>query len=316
MRRHTTRRLSDLRCLFVGIILATGLAEAPAAFAEVKDLKYSIMVGKFENRSGFAGWVRLSGAWGAILTDKLNQTGRFIVVGEPGMREEAMKEQGFVGSGATAQGKLAPARGQMTPAQLLVKGVITDLQTNSSTGGGGLSVRGVGVRMRKESTEIHATLYIVDASTGSVVASKSVMGEAVARRRSLSLRRDGVNSDVSQADNDNIKTAMADALEKAVNWMASDVGSLPWRGSIVAIAGDQIYIDRGSREGVSTGMKMTVGESQIIRSPDTGEVLDEIVTERARVEIVRVKDKVSICKVVSGDPTILSEGMGVVPTSL
>ncbi|MCG8459936.1 MAG: hypothetical protein MI919_26950, partial [Holophagales bacterium] len=62
------------------------------------------------------------------------------------------------------------------------------------------------------------------------------------------------------------------------------------------------------------GMKMSVGESEVIRG-ENGEILDEIVEERAQIEIVRVKDKVSICKVISGDPTILAEGMGVVPST-
>lgn len=311
----STRSPSFSRSLLAGFALLAILVCAAPAAAQVSDLKYTIMVGKFENRSGWGGWLRLSGAWSTILTDQLNQTGRFIVVGEADMRNEALDEQALGASGLTAQGKITPQRGQLTPAQLLVKGVITDYQHSASKGGGGASFKGIGLRVNKETTEVHATLYVIDSSTGALVASKSVKGEATKKKRRLSLNRDGLNSDLSQDDNDNVKTAMTDAIQKAVEWMASDIGGFPWRGSIVAINGDQIYIDRGSREGVSTGMKMTVGESKIIRSPDTGEVLDEIVTERARVEIVRVKEKVSVCRVVSGDATILSEGMGVMPTT-
>ena len=92
------------------------------------NLRYSIMVSKFENRSGWSGQWNIAETWGAVLTDSLQQTGRFIVLGEKDMRHEAMAEQDFAESGRTAGGKKKPVTGQMTPAQLLVKGEITHFQ--------------------------------------------------------------------------------------------------------------------------------------------------------------------------------------------
>jgi hypothetical protein len=36
-----------------------------------------------------------------------------------------------------------------------------------------------------------------------------------------------------------------------------------------------VYINRGTREGVSVGQTFDVGKSEILRDPDTGEVLDQ-----------------------------------------
>ena len=53
-----------------------------------------------------------------MLTDSLQQSGHFIVLGEADMRDAAMKEQDFAASGRTAGGDKTPVKGNMTPAQL------------------------------------------------------------------------------------------------------------------------------------------------------------------------------------------------------
>ena len=60
---------------------------AGAAFADTASggLRYSITVSKFENKAGWSGQWDLGDAWGTVLTDLLNQTNRFIVLGEKDM---------------------------------------------------------------------------------------------------------------------------------------------------------------------------------------------------------------------------------------
>ena len=72
--------------------------------AQEGNLRYSIAVSKFENRSNWSGRWSLGDAWGAVLTDSLNQTGRFIVLGEKDMRGEALGEQDFAASDRAAGG--------------------------------------------------------------------------------------------------------------------------------------------------------------------------------------------------------------------
>ena len=52
---------------------------------------------------------------------------------------------------------------------------------------------------------------------------------------------------------------------------------------------------------MGTGDTFVVGEVDVIRDPDTGEVLDESMNEIARLQVQTVKEKLAICSVVSGN---------------
>jgi curli biogenesis system outer membrane secretion channel CsgG len=146
-------------------------------------LRYTVTVTKFENQSGWHGQWDLGHAWDTVLTDMLNQTGKFIVLGETDMRAAALDEQDFAASGRTAGGKKAPVTGQMTPAQLLVKGAITHVQGDTGGAGGGIRVKGFKIGGGGGKGEVNATIYIVESTTGQVLASKSVVGTH--KRKSL-----------------------------------------------------------------------------------------------------------------------------------
>lgn len=64
---------------------------------------------------------------------------------------------------------------------------------------------------------------------------------------------------------------------------------VPWQGTASRVVGNNIYINRGSREGVTVNHVFWVGADDIIRDPDTGEVLDETVNG----VVVTVKEKSS-----------------------
>src|SRR5690554_4483348 len=164
-------RLKASLFVLLGMTLAASAAQAEEASG---NLRYSVAVTKFENNSGWSGQWNLGDAWDTVLTDMLNQTGKFIVLGETDMRMAAMDEQDFAASGRTAGGKKTPATGQMTPAQILVKGAITHAQGDTGGGGGGIRVKGFRIGGGGGSGEVNATIYMIDSSTGQVLASKSV----------------------------------------------------------------------------------------------------------------------------------------------
>jgi len=296
----------------IGILAAITLIAAtlPAAGAE-GGLRYTITVTKFDNKAGWHGQWDIGDAWGTVMTDMLNQTGKFIVLGESDMRQEAMAEQDFAASGRTAGGSKAPATGQMTPAQLLVKGAITHVQDNTSGGGGGFSVGGVRVGGKGGKGEVNATIYIVDSTTGQVLASKSVVGESTKKGLSLGYSGSGWSGDVGGFKNDNVGKAVEAACAEAVEFLLAQLPSVPWTGTVVMVKGNQVYVNRGEREGVKVGQVFIIGDTEVIRDPDTGEVLDTSVTEVARLKAVQVKEKLSICEVTSGKAAQVRKGMGV-----
>ncbi|MDR3561507.1 MAG: CsgG/HfaB family protein [Negativicutes bacterium] len=278
--------------------------------ADSGGIRYSITVSKFENRSGFAGQWEIGDAWGLVLTDILNQSGRFIVLGEKDMRQEAMNEQDLASSGRTAQGGKAPVTGQMTPAQLLVKGAITHAQETGSSGGG-FSIGGVTLGGSNGKAEINVTMYIIDSTTGQVLASTSVVGKSTSSSTSIGYSGAGWSGDYNNFQKSNMGKAIQDAVAQGTQWMIAQLPKVPWRGEVVMNRDGNIYVNRGSREGVKTGQTFIVGQADIIRDPGTGEVLDEVINEIARLQVVTVREKLSICQVISGDPGAIAKGMAI-----
>ncbi len=274
-------------------------------------LRYTIAVTKFENRSNWSGQFALSDTFGAVLTDSLQNTGRFIVIAEADMRNAALGEQDFAASGRAAGGDKAPVKGNMTPAQLLVKGEITHFQDGTEGGGGGIGFAGIRVGGSSKTAEINAVIYIVDSTTGQVKASKKVVGTVKSSGLSVGLSRGGFNGDIGGFKKTNAGKAMEAAIDEAVAFCIEQLESLPWTGNVILVKGNQIYFNRGSREGVTTGQMFKVGSAEVLRDPGTGEVLDTSFTEKAQIRVDSVKEKVSICTLTSGSG--VEQGMAVSP---
>jgi curli biogenesis system outer membrane secretion channel CsgG len=274
------------------------------------NLRYSIMVSKFENRSNWSGQWNLSDTFGAVLTDSLQQTGKFIVIAEKDMRGEAMQEQDLGDSGRTAGGKKTPVKGQMTPAQLLVKGEITHFQASTTGGGGGLRIGGFRLGGGKDTAEINAVIYVVDSTTGQVVASKKVVGQADRTGLDVGFSDRDWGVDMGGFKKTNVGKAVEKAIDEAVAFISDQLEKIPWEGTVVMVKGGKVYINRGSREGVAPGDSFVVGKANQLRDPDTGELLDTSVEKAGTVVVEAVKEKVSIAKAVPGTSRI-QKGMTV-----
>jgi curli biogenesis system outer membrane secretion channel CsgG len=271
------------------------------ALAQQGGLRYTIQVTKFENKAGWSGQWSLGDGWGAVLTEKLQASGKFIVIAEADMRDAAMDEQDFAASGRTVSGSSkGPKVGQMTPAQLLVKGVITAFD-DGSKGSGGVSYKGIGLRTKGGKAMISGTVYVVDATTGQVTASEPFEAEVKSRGLSVSVSKNGFYGDVGGFQKTPAGKVMAEACDQVVKFLHSQTEAVRWSGKIVKGGVDSIIINRGTREGVKAGMVFRLGEMEEIRDPDTGELLDNDFFETSKIEVTRVKEKIAYCKLVSGD---------------
>jgi curli biogenesis system outer membrane secretion channel CsgG len=293
--------MKKIQWVLIGLgIFCFLLANTMPVWAADPKLRYSILVKKFENKSNWSGQWDLGDAWGAVLTDTLNQTGKFIVLGENDMREAAMEEQDFAASDRAAGGGKKVATGQMTPAQLIVKGDITHFAEDTAGGGGGLSFKGIRLGGKGSTSEINVVMYIVDSSTGQIMASKKCYGKISNTGLSVGLTHNEFDGDVSGFKKTNAGKAMEAAVDEGVQFMTEKISTIPWTASVVIVKGDKVYLNRGTREGVEKGMKFDVGQSETVRDPDTGEVLDENLDKVGSIQVESVKEKISICKVLSG----------------
>lgn len=294
----------------VTIMVFVSLVFASSAYAQGGNLRYSIMVSKFENRSNWSGQWNLSDTFGSVLTDSLQRTGRFIVIAEKDMRGEAMAEQDFAESGRTAGGKKAPVKGQMTPAQLLVKGEITHFQASTAGGGGGVRIGGFKIGGGTDTAEINVVIYVVDSTTGQVVASKEVVGQAERSALDIGFSDRNWGADIGGFKKTNVGKAVEKAIDQAVDFISMQLEKIPWEGTVVMTKDGMVYVNRGARDGVAPGQTFVIGRAQQIRDPDTGEVLDTSIEKAGTIVIESVKEKISIGRPVEGGEMI-EKGMTV-----
>ena len=292
------------------------VAQLPAAPGAAKsNLRYSITVSKFANEAGWSGQWDIGNGFTTIMTDALQTSGNFIVLGDAEMRSVAMAEQDLASSGRVASGKKAPATGNMTPAQLLVRGSITHVQDSTAGGEGGFSFKGISIGGGKDKAEVNITIYLVDSRTGQVKASTKVVGKSAKKGAKIGYSGSalgGLTGGGGGHVNDNVGKACEDAVAQGVAFLTSQLESIPWQASVALAKGDKIVLNRGSRDGVSVGMKFDVGETEEIVDEDTGEVIDSSMETVGSLEVSEVKEKVAYCKPLSGGDKI-AKGMSAFP---
>ena len=290
---------------------AAGVLGLAAAQAE-GNLRYSITVSKFPNEAGWSGQWDIGDGFTTIMTDALQQNGKFIVLGDSEMRQEAMAEQDLAASGRMAGGNKAPQVGRMTPAQLLVRGSITHVQDDTTGGSGGLSFKGISLGGSKGKAEVNITIYLVDSETGQVKASQKVVGQA--GRRGLGVGYSGsalggLGGNLEGFKKDNVGKACEDAVVQCVEFLEKQLESIPWEGSIMLAKEDKLVINRGTREGVAVGQKFQVGSTEELVDEDTGEVLDVEIKTLGTTEVTEAKEKIAYCTPLAG----AEKGMSVMP---
>jgi len=294
------------------LFLICGISQS---FAASGNLRYSITVSKFKNEASWHGKWSVGDGFATILTAALQDSKKFIVLGDKEMRNEAMAEQDFVASGRTAKGKKSAKTGRMTPAQLLVRGSVTHVQQSTSGGGGGFSFQGIRLGGSTDSAEVNITMYLVNTETGQVKASTKVVGKSDRSGLSLGYHGSGLGGLTGDMDGfmkDNVGKACEDAVAQGVEFLVAQLEDIPWEGTVAMVKPNKIIINRGSREGVSEGARFDVGEIDEIVDEDTGEVLDSEMTRIATIEVTKVKEKIAYCKIINGSG--IAKGMTIFPT--
>lgn len=300
--------------LVVGLTMSVMAEETVIKEAPKGALKYSIMVHKFKNEAGWRGRWNLGDGMNTAMTNILRKSGWFVVLGDAEMRDAAMKEQDFAASGRTAGGKKSAKMGRMTPAQLLLRGSITNVQETSAKKGG-LNFMGVSVGGSNGEAEINLTIYLVDSETGQVVASKDIIGKSGRGGYSLGYHGSalgGLTGGFGGEEKDNVQTAVEDACGQITQYLIGQLDTIAWEGTVLMVKGSKIIINRGERDGVSVGKTFNVGEVDELVDPDTGEVLDVDMSIVGAIEVTKVKEKVAYAKPVSGGGAI-AKGMTVMP---
>ncbi len=113
---------------------------------------------------------------------------------------------------------------------------------------GGIRVKGFKIGGGGGKGEVNATIYIVDSTTGQVVASKSVVGTHKRKALGVGYNAGGWGAAFGGNKKDNVGLAVQDACAAAVNFMIEQLPNYSWTGSVVMVKNGQgLHQPRDSR---------------------------------------------------------------------
>ena len=272
-----------------------------AKLPEYKGVKHSLGVTDFTNEASYRSRWQIGDNLRAMLESSLFESGRFIIV-ERGDLGAIAAEQDLQKSGRAAQSSRVAETGKLRSARYIATGNITEVSEDTSGEGGGIRIKGFKIGGSSAKAAVVLVVKLVDTTTGEVVASKRVRGEAGKSALRLSGYTSGLGGDFGAFAKTPLGEAAQDCIDAATVFIAESMEDFAVEGVVVAISGDQVIINLGTERGVSEGLSFFVWkDGEVLMDPDTGAVLDRLEGEvTAKIEITRVREKVSYCKVVDG----------------
>lgn len=285
-----------LMCLALGAVLVAAVHPAYAATA----LKKLVAVESFENKAGAASSWEIGDGMADMLTDALIQSGNFIVLERQAL-ESVLQEQDFAASGRTTTAGATASIGKMPPAQILIRGAITEFDESKKGGGQGLNIRGFNVNMNRDTAHVAVIIRLIDTSTGEVLDSQRVEGNAEAGGLGFDFSGSGFGFGQEGFSKTPLGKATQIAIDNAVDYVTQKMRAIPWEGKVVTVQGETIIINSGTNTGIQVGDQFTVfhkGEDFI--DPDTGMLLGSDTSQIGVIEVVNVQEKFSKAVAVSG----------------
>jgi curli biogenesis system outer membrane secretion channel CsgG len=274
-----------------------------AAMGAYQGVKHAIGVLDFTNDAGYASEWSLGENMRLMLESSLAATNRFVIV-ERGDLDAVLDEQDLQASTRAAKSKSAAQTGRLRSARYLASGAVTEASVGTSGEGAGLRIKGFRIGGSSTKASIVAVVKLVDTTTGEVIASERVRGEA--GKTSLSVGYEGadIGGGLGAFAKTPLGEAAQDVIDQAVKIIATKMESFALEGAVVAVEGEQIVINLGQNYGVRGGQLFIVRKAgKELTDPETGEVLDRVEGEvTGTIEVTKVREKIAYCKLLDGSP--------------
>ncbi|MFO8052480.1 MAG: FlgT C-terminal domain-containing protein, partial [Candidatus Omnitrophota bacterium] len=92
------------------------------------------------------------------------------------------------------------------------------------------------------------------------------------------------------------------AIDRAVDYIAGELSDISWKGKVVTVKNEKVYINSGSNAGLNSGMTFSVWrKGENLTDPETGIQLGAEKEKIADIQVTEVHPKYSKAKVVAGD---------------
>ncbi len=277
---------------------ATGVSgeEKPAAEGVYEGPKKIIAATKFKSTVGAQ--PDCGEATGAMLSEALMATGRFIVV-ERAEVADIVKEQDMGVEGRITQATAAKF-GNMLGASILVMGTVTQYEEQAAGRGGGvgLPIPGVGGSVslggNKMTAFVKVNIRLVDTETGKILSTHNADGTAESKGRRLGGGIRGVSAQGNTSTKTPIGQALQKAIDEAVAHISKTMEGVPFFAKVADVSGSEIIINAGTNRNMKEGMVLT-GYKIVkeIKDPDTGLVMAVKEEATGKIKIDRTEEKIS-----------------------
>lgn len=293
------------RLLIVSLFLSTcamaqprGEVVVPRATQAVIGPKKLIAVAEFENKTNWAGQVNLGTGMSDQLITALMNTGRYIVLERENITG-VLREQDFAASGrTTAEG--GAKIGQISRAQILIQGAITEFG-HEGGGGGGFTIKGFTLGGSESRALVGIDVRIYDTTTGQILSSKACRGVASTSGFDLGYFDSDWGFATSSEKSTPMDVAVRAAIQQAVDFITLELVRVPWAGRVAMIKDGLVYINAGRENGINIGDQFNIyKEGEAVVDPESGLTLGSEVAMIGRVEVVSVEEKFSKAAPISG----------------
>ena len=212
-------------------------------------------------------------------------------------------------------------------AQLIFEVVVTDVAQRTSQGlQFGLGELGLGgdgfdVLVGTNRTTARATVVVrvIETSSGKIIASHRSDGTSVGSGLNLGFayqdakpnKLSGFDINFGKIENTSVGKAVAKAVKLAVTRTTNKINSHPWEARIADFDAQFVYLNAGTNAGLTVGSRLLCSKlGKTISDPQTGEVLDVVTLPVCMLEVVSIKERISVCKITDGvDAATLEKNM-------
>ena len=240
------------------------------------------------------------GAIEELMTTALFNSSRFELIERKALGR-VFAEQDLGATDRVAQ-ESAARLGQVQGADYLILAAVNEWTPKKSRRGAAGALPGPlgAVAGGKSKAEVAMSFRIVDAASAQVLFATTE--RATAGSWAIGLAGLGPISGLAGMEKKSpVNYALMSCINKGVYKLAMWLSERPWRGSIAALDGDQLYINAGSDRGIHRGMMLSVvHKGKEITDPETGLVLGSRTEVIGTAKITSVDEKLSVATIIDG----------------
>ncbi|MFA6561133.1 MAG: CsgG/HfaB family protein [Verrucomicrobiia bacterium] len=245
------------------------------------------------------------------IADRLAGTGRFIMV-ERQQIADVLREQDFAKSGRTVE-QAAPQIGRLLNAQALLFGAVTRFEMHITRGQQASEFGGAQFEVAYATLRLGAAVRLVDTTTGQVICSKESLQQKTKPALGGAYADDNIQMSSAGMARLPVEEVSRMVVDDIALHLARTLQNRAWLGRIVAVRGDDVFINAGAEQAVAPGDCFLVLTEDELRDPATGLLLGAARKSAGAIEVRHVEAKFAIARAVRGGGLTRGQALKFVP---